>query len=321
MTALATTDRLDAHLAALTNPADAAQLTRDFQALKTAAGNRVEANKALVLYGKAARRAGQLLGEIERSPGGRPQKNSSDRRTSFQQALGDCQIGHDTAHRWQGLARLDDATFAAWCARVEAGVDRASVGLPRPSDSPGTRVLTSLPAGVFRVIYADPPWRYEPGAPPNREVANHYYTLSLDELCALTDAEGRAISSLAAEDSILFMWATSPKLFEARDVIEAWGFEYRTCMVWVKDKIGMGWYARQRHELLLIAKRGEPPMPEQANRPDSVIEAPRTAHSVKPDLVYGLIESMFAGPYVELFARGERDGWAAWGTDVGTEAA
>ncbi len=65
------------------------------------------------------------------------------------------------------------------------------------------------------------------------------------------------VAEVAADDSVLFMWATSPKLREAMQVVEAWGFDYKTCMVWVKDKIGMGYYARQQHELLLIAKRGD----------------------------------------------------------------
>jgi site-specific DNA-methyltransferase (cytosine-N4-specific) len=120
-TQLALIDRLEAQLATITNPADAAQLTRDFQALRVAAGNRTDANKALVLYGKAARRAGELLTDIPRSAGGRPEKNSLHGVTSFQQALADCAIDVATAHRWQALARIDRDTFESWCERLEAG--------------------------------------------------------------------------------------------------------------------------------------------------------------------------------------------------------
>jgi N6-adenosine-specific RNA methylase IME4 len=100
-------------------------------------------------------------------------------------------------------------------------------------------------------------------------------------------------------------------------VIESWGFTYRTCMVWVKDKIGMGYYARQQHELLLIAMKGSPRVPAPKNRPSSVVNAPRSAHSKKPDLFYELIERMYPrARKVELFCRSPRDGWTAWGNEI-----
>jgi MT-A70 len=104
--------------------------------------------------------------------------------------------------------------------------------------------------GPFPVLYADPPWRYEYAEDVGRAVENNYPTMTLDEI--------KALEVPACDDAVLFLWATSPKLIEALDVMNAWGFTYRTCMVWVKDKIGMGYYARQRHELLLIGKRGNP---------------------------------------------------------------
>ena len=82
----------------------------------------------------------------------------------------------------------------------------------------------------------------------------------------------------------------------------------------------MGYYARQRHELLLVGTQGNLPTPEPANRPDSVIEAPRGAHSAKPEVVYGLIERMYPeyrGLWLELFARGHREGWQVWGYEAG----
>jgi N6-adenosine-specific RNA methylase IME4 len=101
------------------------------------------------------------------------------------------------------------------------------------------------------------------------------------------------------------------------DVLDAWGFDYRTCAVWVKDKIGMGYYFRQKHELLLVAKRGELPVPDPTDRPSSVIEAPRVQHSVKPDEVYDLIEKMYPGyAWCELFQRRPRDGWTGWGNEA-----
>ena len=130
-------------------------------------------------------------------------------------------------------------------------------------------------------------------------------------------AEIKRLDVPACDDAVLFLWATSPKLEEALEVLKAWGFQYRTCMVWVKDKIGMGYYARQRHELLLIGKRGNLPVPDPEDRPDSVVMAPRAGHSEKPEVFYEVIERMYPTcERVELFARHPRDGWAAWGNQA-----
>lgn len=163
----------------------------------------------------------------------------------------------------------------------------------------------------YPVIYADPPWRYEHSKTVSREIENQYPTMSLEEICALP------VGDIVTPDAILYLWATSPKLEESLQVISAWGFTYRTCLVWVKDKIGMGYYARQRHELLLVAKRGDIPVPESDNRFDSVIEAPRGEHSAKPCVVYSMIEQMHPEfDKLELFARSARDGWATWGNQA-----
>ena len=124
-------------------------------------------------------------------------------------------------------------------------------------------------------------------------------------------------SKIAAEDAILFLWSTSPMLYKAMKVIDAWGFAYKTCMVWVKDKIGMGHFVRQRHELLLLATRGRIPTPATTTRNDSVVEAPRGKHSEKPEVFRELIEKMYPGvPKIELFARVAPDGWDTWGKEA-----
>ena len=168
-----------------------------------------------------------------------------------------------------------------------------------------------LPEGKFGLIYADPPWRYDFAEDEDRAIENHYPTMSVGELEALP------VADLAAADCLLWLWTTSPKLREALRLIEAWGFEYKTSLVWVKDKIGMGYYARQQHELLLVAKRGNPPAPAPADRPPSVIWAPRTTHSAKPAEVYAMLERLYPEvAKVELFARTRRPGWAVWGNEA-----
>lgn len=177
---------------------------------------------------------------------------------------------------------------------------------PKKLDTP------PLPDGQWDVIYADPPWRYEFSKTDNRKIENHYPTMSLDEICELKVGE-----LATTPDAVLFMWATSPKLEEALKVINSWGFTYRTCMVWIKDKIGMGYYARQQHELLLIAMRGSVPVPEPKNRVSSVLHSPRLEHSKKPENYYEIIERMYPEyKKIELFSRQERDGWDSWGNQV-----
>ena len=160
----------------------------------------------------------------------------------------------------------------------------------------------------YPVIYADPPWRYEHAESESRAIENQYPTMTLEDICALP------VADIATEDAILFLWATSPKLAESMRVIESWGFEYRTCAVWDKQNIGMGYYFRQRHELLLVATRGSMPTPEAANRPASIYVEVRNQHSAKPAWFAETIERMYPElPKLEMFCRSPRDGWSAWG--------
>ena len=160
----------------------------------------------------------------------------------------------------------------------------------------------------YPVLYADPPWRYEHSESESRAIENQYPTMTLDEICALP------VDDLATPDAILFLWATSPKLAESMQVIESWGFTYRTCAVWDKQKIGMGYYFRQQHELLLVATRGSIPTPTPEHRPASVFSEARGDHSAKPVQFAAWIEAMYPTLLrIELFCRSPRDGWAKWG--------
>ena len=168
-----------------------------------------------------------------------------------------------------------------------------------------------LGRGSYAVVLADPPWSYDFLPSESRATERHYPTMALEEIKALP------VAGLAADDCVLFLWATAPKLAEALEVVAAWGFTYRTSAVWVKDKIGLGRYFRSQHEYVLVATRGEPPTPVPANRPPSVFEAPRTRHSQKPTVLHELVEKMYpSAPKIELFARCRREGWEAWGNEA-----
>lgn len=138
--------------------------------------------------------------------------------------------------------------------------------------------------------------------------------MTLEEIQALPVVE------LASADCVLYLWATAPKLREALVVMDAWGFAYVTNAVWDKQKIGMGYYFRGQHELLLVGKRGSPKVPEPKVRVSSVIRSPRGEHSQKPSVVYEILEAMYPDARkLELFARSRRDGWHAWGNEVDSD--
>jgi len=173
--------------------------------------------------------------------------------------------------------------------------------------------IPPLPTDKFSLIYADPPWQYEFSVSPTRTIERQYPTMTVEQICEMRPG----IDEIAADDCVLFLWVTNPKLREGLRVIEEWGFDYKTGMVWVKDKFGMGYYARQQHELLLIAGRGKSQLPEPQNRPSSVVMAPRLEHSAKPMIMYEIIERMYPNyKKIELFAREHQEGWESWGHEA-----
>jgi N6-adenosine-specific RNA methylase IME4 len=201
-------------------------------------------------------------------------------------------------------------TFGSWHEIVNEGLTIT------PRLTPAI-VPALLPAGVFNVILADPPWQYDFAETDNRAIENQYPTMDVVEIADYRDSEGVSIRDAIADDAVLFLWATSPKLREALIVMDGWGFEYVTQAVWVKDRIGMGYWVRQQHETILIGRRGIFSPPDQDMRRSSVIDARRGAHSAKPDAAYGLIETMFpSAARLEVFARSARPGWAAFGNQI-----
>jgi N6-adenosine-specific RNA methylase IME4 len=163
----------------------------------------------------------------------------------------------------------------------------------------------------YDVILADPPWRYDRQSTPNRRIENHYPTMSNAEICALP------VADLAHDASVLLLWATAPKLAECLTVLSAWGFSYVTSAVWDKERLGMGFWFRIGHELLLVGRRPKARATPVSARVSSVFREPRTAHSRKPECVHRWIESAWPNATkLELFARRPRPGWHVWGNEV-----
>ena len=176
----------------------------------------------------------------------------------------------------------------------------------------GQKVI-ALPRRRYGVVYADPPWSFKPysdNTGMDRSADNHYPTMELQQICDLTIP--------AADDCALFLWATVPMLPKAISVMEAWGFDYKSHFCWVKDKPGTGYWNRNKHELLLIGTQGKIPAPAPGDQYESIILAPRGAHSAKPFAFREIIEEMFPSlPKLEMFARGEAvDGWDRWGNEA-----
>lgn len=169
------------------------------------------------------------------------------------------------------------------------------------------------------IILADPPWSFQTWsqAGNGRGAERHYPTMTFESICSLP------VKDLADDSAALFLWAVWPSIFEARRVMEAWGFTYRTCaFLWVKAKrsgigfhTGMGYYTRANSEACLLGVRGK--MPVSAHDVTQVIYSPVREHSRKPDEQYSKIERLYpGGRYLELFARRKRAGWLAWGNQV-----
>ena len=166
-----------------------------------------------------------------------------------------------------------------------------------------------LPEGKFNVIYADPPWKYDHSRTVARDIENQYPTMDLDDICDLKVP--------SADNAVLFLWATAPKLQEALAVMNSWDFTYRTCGIWDKEIIGMGYWFRGQHELLLVGTRGKFNAPDESIRQSSVHKEKRCMHSKKPDYYYNLIERYFPnGKYLELFARSQyNEKWTIYGNE------
>lgn len=151
------------------------------------------------------------------------------------------------------------------------------------------------PVGTFSTFVADPPWQYE-NAASRGAAENHYGTMTIAELCDLD-----VVPNHAAENAHLYVWTTSAHLPQSFDVMAAWGFEYKTYLVWVKPQIGMGNYFRTCTELILFGVRGC--MRTQTRDTRNWFEAPRQKHSAKPLEFRELVMRNSPGPYMELFSR------------------
>ena len=288
----------------------------------------------------------QLAGKGEDGSGGRGKKNlrgifpevsgramdkvakvvGKDRRT-LEKARAIVQAAKAEPEKFGALKEDMDASGKVDRAYKELQIKKQRADYEARAERGGTvadLVALAESGARFGVIYADPPWDYKTysasgliGTSPQ----NHYKTMSLDEIKAVP------VAPLAADDCVLLLWATMPKLPEAFEVATAWGFEFKTiAFVWVKQNKsgeglhwGNGYWTRSNSELCLLATKGSPH--RMAEDVHQVVMAPVGEHSTKPDEVRRRIERLLNGPYLELFARKTVTGWQVWGNEAPTREA
>ena len=174
--------------------------------------------------------------------------------------------------------------------------------------------------GKFGTILADPPWRFTNSTgkvAPEHKRLSRYPTLSLDEIVNIP------VKTIAAEKSHLYLWVPNALIEEGLQVLKAWGFTYKTNLIWYKirkdggpDGRGVGFYFRNVTEMVLFGVKGKMRTLDPGRSQVNIITTRKREHSRKPDELYDIIEECSPGPYLEMFARGAREKWAVWGNQA-----
>lgn len=275
---------------------------------------------------RAVARMGELLRETPKNKGAKGSKVTGSKRepvTDSTPTLALSGISKKQSSQAQKIASLPKRDVEKYIAENKAK-DKLSVnGLARLAKrgesaaklaewkaKPAAEKVTA----TVNLIVADPPWRYDDAWSESRAIENHYPTASINEIKRhFADPKMPKVAS----DCILLLWATAPKLTEALEVMASWGFTYRTHAVWDKQKIGMGYWFRGQHELLLVGVTGKPGTPDESARVSSVFSEARGRHSAKPSCVYEWIERAFPmHSKLEMYCRSPRDGWQVFGNEA-----
>jgi N6-adenosine-specific RNA methylase IME4 len=275
-------------------------------------------NHAAEVKLRAERKAGELLTQLQLHGGDRKSQKAEDRPK-----LEDIGITKDQSSRWQLTAAVPEREFEKYVTQTK--LDRGEVttaGLLRvareviakkrkknkqKSSEENAEARESLATvgslsdlvaegQKFSCLYADP---------FTRAAADNQSAKMLDELAALP------VSSLLLENAHLHLWVTTDSLFDAKSVMEAWGFTYKSCFVWLKPQTGLGDYWRESHEILLLGVRGS--LAFLDNSVSSWLRANRSSQGSKPESIRKLLERISPGPYLELFGRKPTPGWTVVG--------
>lgn len=279
---------------------------------------------------RAERKAGELLAGMDlRKNAGRPKKNRSDDEKNSRPTLADLGVKDARlSSRWQLESIVPEREFLAFLKTCrDEDEEITSSGLleiaksikaarekkeraEKTDDIEGKIHDLDSAAGLYRCIYADPPWQY--GDAGCEGAAEHEYaTMPIDEIKALN------VAGLAHEEGAhLWMWTTWPMIRDRapHEVLDAWGFRWVGEIAWVKPGLGVGRWLRPSTEILILAVKGDLKLLRQDQK--GHLEAPRGRHSEKPKEFRQLVETLTPGPRIELFARDGFEGWSRWGNEA-----
>jgi N6-adenosine-specific RNA methylase IME4 len=283
---------------------------------------------------RAEARLGELSAILDKAGGpGRGKRLPTSGKSFKTASLKAAGISTSAANRYEQFSKLPESErerrIRLGRAAIEAGKSAADAiikqGDKKERRDQRERELgakqQALPDKKYGVIYADPEWRFEPWSREtgmDRAADNHYPTSAIEVIVA------RPVGTIAADDCVLFLWATAPMMPQAVLVMGAWGFDYKSQIVWRKTGGGRGtgyWFINE-HELMLVGTRGNVPAPAPGTQWASVIDAPVTEHSEKPEIFAQMIQELFPSmPKIELNRRGPpRPGWDAWGNEIAEAA-
>lgn len=278
-------------------------------------------NDAAEIVLLAERRLGGMLAGMEKNKGTAVPTRSHDVTT-----LTDLGISKMQSHRWQLEANVSEEDFERFILESRESGKQLTSGavvklgkqnshrkqwatVAEPLEGTCRNLLELIETGQkFSCIYADPPWAYD-NQQTRAATDNHYSTMSVEAICA------EPVRELIADNAHLHLWTTNAFGHDAMRVMEAWGFEYRSCFVWCKNQMGIGNYWRLAHEFLLLGIRGKATN-FLANDQISWIATDRTKHSCKPREVRKRIEKVSPGPYLEMYGREAIEGWTVYGDQV-----
>lgn len=247
-----------------------------------------------------------------------PLSSQLTRDTNKKQAQEEIGKSRETINKYTRMSNIKDRyeflnQYETYC--NERGREMSSDGFIRfTRDNQYNLITPEIPKGKFRIIYADPPWKYGNTMPGTgkgsfTEQADYYQLMTIEELCGMELPE-------IDDNTVLFLWVTSPILEESFKVINAWGFQYKSSFVWDKVKHNMGHYNSVRHEFLLVCTKGSC-MPDVKKLYDSVQSIERTKHSEKPQEFKDIIDTIYPnGKRIQLFAREKYKGWENYGNQL-----
>lgn len=273
-------------------------------------------NHAAEIKIRAQRRGGEILASMELNKGAAEPgwKTRSSDLTALP-TLEELEISKYESSTWQAIASVPDEKFESFIDDTKSELNEltttAILKVSRQYQARQKYESSEFKDKKYRIIYADPPWKYGDTLLMGYGPAEfHYPTMTIEDLCILP------VKDLADDNAVLFIWATSPFLEDVFTIIKAWGFEYKTSFVW--DKVGhnFGHYNSVRHEFLLVCTRGSC-TPDNLKLFDSVQTIEKSdKHSEKPEEFRNIIDTLYThGKRIELFSRRKVDGWEAWGNE------